>query len=114
MSLMALQEDIFKGATRPPMLGGVPLMPVLLLVGITLLLFFWGGTLVSWRLGILAVLMAIPIYVWMRLVSRRDDQRLRQMFLRLKLLLANPNRHFWKVRSYAPVQWKGTTHVYRR
>lgn len=111
---MSFQEDIFKGATRPPMLVGVPLMPLLLLGGITLLLVFWGGMFVSGWVAVATIVAAIPIFIWMRTVSKKDDQRLHQMFIRLKLSIPQRNKKFWKARSYAPVQWRGVKHAFRR
>lgn len=109
-----LLEDIFKGATRPPMLAGVPMLPLMGLVGLTLLVFFWVGTLVSYLSASLSLIIAVPIYVWMRMVSKQDDQRLSQLMLRAKLALMNPNRSFWKARSYVPVVWRGTRNTFRR
>lgn len=109
-----LQEDIFKGATRPSMLAGVPLMPLLLLGGITLLLVFWGGMMISGWVGLISALASIPVYVWMRTISKKDDQRLHQMFLRLKLSIPQRNKGFWRARSYAPVQWRGVKDAFRK
>lgn len=109
-----MQEDIFKGATRPPMLWGVPMMPMVALSLLTILLVIWGG----FFLGAMAVggtlLAAVPIFVWMRMVSKRDDHRLNQMFIRAKLLILQKNRALWKCRSYSPVQFKGSESKYFR
>jgi len=48
------------------------------------------------------------------LISRKDDQRLMQMFLKARLTITNRNRLLWKVRSYAPVAWRGTRTDFRR
>ena len=54
-------------------------------------------------------------YVWMRIVTSRDDQRLTQMVLKLKLAVRNPNRVLRNgARSYAPVGYRGGRHVWRR
>src|SRR4051794_20940748 len=98
---MSYQEDIFKGATRPSMLAGVPLLPLLGLGGLTLLLVFWGGMFISGWVAMGAILGSIPAYVWMRVVSKRDDQRLAQLMMRMKLTIPQRNRQFWKARSYA-------------
>lgn len=108
------QEDIFKAATRPPMKFGVPLVPLVVIVGAVMLVALWGGTLLSWWIALIAIIGAIPILVWMRIVTHRDDQRLRQMFLRMKLVMLQRNRGFWSARSYAPVRWRGMRNVYRR
>ena len=41
-------EAIYKGATRPAMKLGIPLVPLVVLFGTGMLLIMWGGTLVSW------------------------------------------------------------------
>lgn len=111
---MPVQEDIFKGATRPAMKFGIPLVPLVVIFGLTMLVILWGGTLVSWWIAPLVLGGVIPVLVWMRLVTKKDDQRLRQMFLRIKLAAAQRNRKFWHARTYAPVQWKGMKDAYRR
>jgi type IV secretion system protein VirB3 len=103
-----LAEAIYKGATRPAMKLGIPLVPLVILIGTGMLLVLWGGTLVSWWVA-LAVLLAIgPALLWMRFVTNRDDQRFRQMFVAMKLRLHDRNRRFWRARCYAPNLYRGT------
>lgn len=99
-------ETIYKGATRPAMLLGVPLVPLVILCGLTVLLALWGGILVSGWISFLVLLAVVPSFLWMRQVTRRDDQRFRQAFLALKLRQRCRNRVLWRSRSYA-------AHVYR-
>ena len=61
------------------------------------------------------VLRAAVAYIWMRIVTSRDDQRLTQMVLKLKLAVRNPNRVLRNgARSYAPIGYRGGRHVWRR
>ena len=69
----------------------------------------WGWGAAAWGAGLVSIWIApamaavlVPLYAWMRYVTYRDDQRLLQMILRMKLLVANPNRRLWKARSYSP------------
>jgi type IV secretion system protein VirB3 len=102
-----LAEAIYKGATRPAMKLGIPLVPLVVLFGGGMLLILWGGTLLSWWI-VPAVLLAIgPLLGWMRFVTHRDDQRFRQMFIAAKLRLHDRNRRFWHARSYAPTLYRG-------
>lgn len=95
-------EAIYKGATRPAMKLGIPLVPLVVLFGTGMLLIMWGGIFLSWWVS-LGVLVAIaPALAWMRFVTARDDQRFRQMFVAAKLRLRDHNRRFWRARSYAP------------
>jgi type IV secretion system protein VirB3 len=102
-----LREPIFKGATRPAMKLGIPLVPLVLLFGTGMLLILWGGTLLSWWIAPAVLCVFVPSLLWMRWVTSRDDQRLRQMFLAAKLRLHNRNRRFWQARSYAPTLYRG-------
>ena len=80
-------EAIYKGATRPAMKLGIPLVPLVLLFGTGMLLIMWGGILVSWWLALGVVLSIAPVLLWMRWLTARDDQRFRQIFVALKLKL---------------------------
>lgn len=100
-------EAIYKGATRPAMKLGIPLVPLVVLFGAGMLLIMWGGVLVSWWLS-LGVLLAIgPALAWMRFVTTQDDQRFRQMFIALKLRLHDRNHRLWQSRSYTPTLYRG-------
>jgi type IV secretion system protein VirB3 len=102
-----MAEAIYKGATRPAMKLGIPLVPLVVLFGGGMLLIMWGGILLSWWVA-LAVLGAFaPALAWMRYVTRQDDQRFRQIFVALKLRLHDRNRRFWRSRSYAPTLYRG-------
>lgn len=100
-------ETIFKGATRPAMKLGIPLVPLVLLFGSGMLLIMWGGILVSGWLAVAVVLAWVPALLWMRFITSRDDQRFRQIFVALKLRLNDRNRRFWQARSYAPTLYRG-------
>jgi len=100
-------EVIYKGATRPAMKLGIPLVPLVVLFGTSMLLIMWGGVIFSWWIAP-AVLMAVaPTLLWMRFVTSKDDQRFRQMFVVLKLRLNDRNRRFWRARSYSPTLYRG-------
>src|ERR1700742_2173160 len=95
-------EAIFKGATRPAMKLGIPLVPLVFLLGLSMLLIMWGGVFLSWWFALAVIVAAISLLLWMRLVTAKDDQRFRQAFISLKLRLHDRNRRFWHARSYAP------------
>lgn len=100
-------EAIYKGATRPAMKLGIPLVPLVVLFGTGMLLIVWGGILVSWWIALAVVLAILPALLWMRFVTCKDDQRFRQMFVAAKLRLRDRNRRFWRARSYAPTLYHG-------
>lgn len=107
-------EAIYKGATRPAMLFGIPLVPLVLLFGSGMLAIVWVGPLVTWWVVPVVLVLLVPAFAWMRFVTRRDDQRFRQMFLAAKLHLRARNRGFWRSRSYAPYLYRGTASALSR
>ena len=100
-------EAIYKGATRPAMKLGIPLVPLVVLFGTGMLLIMWGGILVSWWIALGVVVAFVPALVWMRFITAKDDQRFRQMSVAVKLRLHDRNRRFWQARSYAPTLYRG-------
>ena len=108
-------ETVFKGATRPPMKFGVPLVPLVVLMLPGFVSGMWLSTMVNWRFAPVIFGSLTACYVWMRVVTNHDDQRLMQMALRLKLSVRNPNRVLRNgARSYAPVNYRGGRNVWRR
>jgi len=107
-----LAEAIYKGATRPAMKLGIPLVPLVVLFGGGMLLIVWGGTLLSWWLALAVLLALVPALLWMRWVTAQDDQRFRQMFLATKLRLHDRNHAFWRTRSYSPTLYRGASDVW--
>jgi type IV secretion system protein VirB3 len=106
-----MNEAVYKGATRPAMKWGVPLMTLVLIFMPGIVLAFWGGYLISvWAVPCIVVPL-VPLYAWMRFITYRDDQRLLQMVLRARLVWSNPNRTLWKARSYSPHPMRKTGHA---
>lgn len=99
---MVPREPIYKGATRPAMKFGIPLVPLVILCGIGMLLVMWGGALLSWWVAVGVLVAFGPALAWMRYVTHKDDQRFRQIFVTAKLRLHDRNRRFWRARSYSP------------
>ena len=107
-------EAIYKGATRPAMKLGIPLVPLVVLFGTGMLLIMWVGALVTWWI-VPVVLVAIgPALGWMRFVTRKDDQRFRQIFVATKLWFNDRNGRLWRSRSYAPYLYRGTRDAWHR
>lgn len=101
------REAIYKGATRPAMKFGVPLVPLVILLCTGMLLVMWGGILWSWWVALGVCVAALSTLGWMRYVTRLDDQRFRQLFVASKLRLHDRNRRFWRTRSYSPTLYRG-------
>jgi type IV secretion system protein VirB3 len=110
MVTQELQQDpIYKGCTRPPLMWGVPLMPLVMmlmpgmLVGILGLAYLLPASLV-------AMFVSVSAWVWMRSVTKKDDQRLLQFFLRLRLRSRQKNTRYWGCASYAPMVYFRRNH----
>ncbi len=104
---MVPRESIYKGATRPAMKLGIPLVPLVVLMGLGMLTAIWGGILLSGWVAVATVLAVGPALAWMRFITRLDDQRFRQMFVTAKLQLHDRNRRLWRTRSYSPNLYRG-------
>jgi type IV secretion system protein VirB3 len=109
-----MREEIYKGATRPPMIFGIPLIPFIVIAGLAILVAMWGGVLVSKWFIVGAACSALPLLMWMRLISKKDDQCLHQVILKLKLALRSKNRRLWRCRSYAPYRFRSVRDDYAR
>jgi type IV secretion system protein VirB3 len=86
---------------------GIPLVPLVVLFGGGMLLIVWGGLLISWWIAAAVIAATVPTLAWMRFVTRKDDQRFRQLFVATKLRLHDRNHRFWHARSYAPTLYRG-------
>ena len=100
-----LRDPVFKGCTRPAMLWGVPLVPLLIVGGGMLIPSIWA-LLASPPLGVGMLFLMIPVFVAMRVITRRDDQRLAQYALRGRLVFSQRNRRFWGSHAYLSVRLK--------
>ena len=86
------------------MLGGVPTIPLILICGITLLLSVWSFYLVSGYLSLFILFVTIPVVVTMREMTKKDDQRLRQVLMRARMRLRHrASRRSWGAISYGPL-----------
>ncbi len=86
------------------MLGGVPTIPLILVCGVTLLLSVWSFYLLSGYLSLFLLLIAIPVLVAMREMTKKDDQRLRQVMMRARMRLRHrTSRRTWGAISYGPL-----------
>lgn len=99
------RHRFFKGCTRPAMFMSVPIVPFLLTTGLFLLLIVWSYYLQPY-LSLVFVLVYIPLVLTMRQMTKKDDQRLRQMLLRIRTRIAQANRNQWGAISFSPISYK--------
>lgn len=107
-------EPIYKGATRPAMKFGVPLVPLVSVVGAGMLAALWGGLLVSGWIAAGVVLLVAAMIAWMRQVTHQDDQRFRLWFLSIRLRLHDHNHATWHARSFSPTVYRGVRDAWLR
>jgi type IV secretion system protein VirB3 len=89
------------------MFKGVPMLPFLSITGIFLLLAMWCYYLVSGYVSLFLIMAYVPIVVTMRQVTKKDDQRLRQLFMRMRMRVRQmAGRLYWGATSYSPIRYK--------
>ena len=91
------RDPLFKGCTRPAMLWGVPIVPLVLVGSFFVLMGIYVNILVTVTL--------IPVFFIMRQIAKKDDQQFRLLGLRILFRIVHLNRNgaFWKASTYAPV-----------
>ena len=105
-NLGAIQANhpFFKGCTKPAMFAQVPLIPFLLLTSVFFVSAMWAYVLVSWYLSLFLLMVYFPLYAAMRAMSRKDDQRLRQIMLRARMRIRQGNHNTWGAIAYNPLR----------
>lgn len=90
---------LFKGATRPACILGVPLKPFIGCIWIFSMFALW--------LGMPLLLGAVPCIYVMRQIAKDDDQRFRQIYLYLfvNVFGTGNKRHWQSVQSFSPAKY---------
>jgi type IV secretion system protein VirB3 len=99
------RDPLFKGCTRPAMVFGVPVKPLMIICGpIVLAALLVPGLPVKVFLAVLL----IPIFLAMREIAKTDDQQFRLLFLkmRFRIFSYNHNAKFWNASAYSPIPFK--------
>lgn len=101
-----MADRIFKGATRPAMMAGVPIVPFVLVAGFFIMLSMWLMLFFGFvwlGVGLLCGAMSIG---GLRYISSQDDQKLNQYIL---YFMSWPHRRrnseFWKAHSMSPCNY---------
>lgn len=89
------------------MFAGVPMLPFLLISGVFLTLTVWTFYLVSGYVSLFLVMAYVPLFVTMRAVTKKDDQRLRQLLMRARMRVRQQaSRQTWGAISFSPLRYK--------
>ena len=100
------QDLIFKGATRPAMMAGVPIVPFILAVGVHLLAAVWAMAFIGAFVMFIIMMACVMNVFFMRYISSQDDQRLLQHLLRLKSIAGRRNSKHWGAHSISPTDYR--------
>ena len=79
---------------------------MLCLSGAALLVAMWSGYLLNGYVSLLVLLSYIGVIVVLRAMTQKDDQRLRQMILRLRMRVRHANKTMWGAVSFSPLRYK--------
>ena len=103
---METSSPLFKGATRPACVGGVPLKVFVLNIGVIALLAIW--------IWIPLMLIAPFTHLYLKMLADKDEQIFSQLLSYIRInLLQTKNRKFWgNVTSLSPKQEKKPLAVY--
>ena len=89
------------------MFAGVPMLPFLLVTGSFLLTSAWTFYIISGYVSLFLCMVYVPLLTTMREVTKKDDQRLRQLMMRLKMRYRQrAARQMWGAISYSPLRYK--------
>lgn len=105
------RDPFFRGCTRPPTFLGVPLGVFLSFAAAFLIPAMWAF---AFRLLLLCGLFTavwLTGHLYMREVTRKDDQRVLQWILRLRVRLTQrPLLRLWGTASYGPLSFQRSSH----
>jgi type IV secretion system protein VirB3 len=101
-----MRDTIFKGATRPAMMLGVPIMPFILVVGLDFLLAMWSLLLGSLFASFSFLMLGVVVVLVLRYISSQDDQRLNQYLLRFRDTAFRKNAGHWNAHSMSPIDFR--------
>lgn len=85
---------LFKGLTRPPMIFGVPIVPLFVAMGAIFLLSFYTQ-------NIFMTILSIPVYFVMKQMAKKDDFIFRLLFLKMKFFTNPFSKKFHNVKTYS-------------
>lgn len=102
---MSQRDTIFKGATRPPMMAGVPIIPFILLVGIGIVAAMWALILFGFFWALCILMFDLVCVFVLRYISSQDDHRLNQHLMRIRDIGFRRNSAYWNAHSMSPIEF---------
>jgi type IV secretion system protein VirB3 len=104
-------DRVFKGATRPALLFGVPVVSLVLVEGCLFLIALWLYLLASGTAAAVVGVLVTVAWVAMRIETRKDDQRLHQLGLKVRLRLRgflSGSWSYWNSATSSPLPRQGS------
>lgn len=98
-----LKDPLFKGATRPVLVAGVPIVPLVLVCGSIFIFSIWLNFFVPGAM--IFIITILPVVLIMRHLIEKDDQMFRLLGLRLRMRFINKAKthRFWGASTYSPL-----------
>ncbi|EOC6529125.1 VirB4 family type IV secretion/conjugal transfer ATPase [Campylobacter jejuni] len=93
------KSPLFKGLTRPPMIFGVPIAPLFVVLGGIFLLAFYTQ-------NIFLIVFAIPAFLIMKAMTKRDDFIFRLLFLKMRFFSNPASAKYYKAKTYSPISYR--------
>ncbi len=95
-------DSIFRGCTRPALVLGVPLVPLVLVLGPASFIAIWMTLLIGIYAWVWMIAILIPVISLLRHITTIDDQRLIQYVFLCKLLGQHRRMTAFSKRRYGP------------
>lgn len=93
-----LRDPLFKGCTRPVLVMGVPLAPLVLTVGFFVIISVWTN--------FFFLFLCVPILMVMRAMVEKDNQQFRLAGIGLAHRAFNKTHQLWGTTTYSPIAFK--------
>ncbi len=92
------KEILFKGMTRPAMLWGVPIYPLIIMLSLFSLFAVW--------INLAIMLVAIPVFFIMKFIVSQDDFMFSLLFQRMKMNTPKLSKKYYGVKTYTSIEYK--------
>lgn len=98
-----MAEPIFRACTRPEMIFSVPMIPLMgssvAVIFVAMWINYFGG-------GLWWLLILIPNYIAMRIITRYDDGMFNLLYLKMMFWKHQRNKNFHGANVYNPIEYK--------
>jgi type IV secretion system protein VirB3 len=96
-------ETIFRGCTRPALVAGVPLVPLVSILCPLALVTVWLSFVAGIYAWVWALALLVPAMTALRQITLVDDQRLLQCVLLVRVALQRRSFRALRSRHYSPL-----------